>query len=233
MYHEFSVVETIKTSWSVLRKNFAIISIFSLIAFVIVFVLGFIVYYVFTDSLLASIGITVLLITVSFLFLSYIKLIFRLIDKEYYDFEFNEIIPKVKMLFSYLVLLVLVSTLSVLLQNLIEKLDNELTKSLLGILVGIFFEFFFLFILPICTCFIVDDSSGPFESVTQSYRLIKGNFFRYFILFILVEVLFFLSSLTLIGVIFVIPFVNIILVVAYRKLVYSHLDVDDDLAETN
>ena len=233
MYHEFSVVETLKTSWSVLKKNITTIAVFSLIAFLIVFILGFIVYYVFTDNLLASIGITVLFIGVSFLFLCYIKLIFRLMDKEYYDFEFKEIVPGFKMLFSYLVLLILVSALSVFLQHLIEDLNNELTKNLLGICIGIFFEFFFLFILPICTCFIVDDGSGPFESVNQSYHLIKGNFLRYFILFILVEILFFLASITLIGVIFVIPFVNIILVVAYRKLVYSHLDVDDEIAETN
>ncbi|SDT10444.1 hypothetical protein SAMN05216490_2494 [Mucilaginibacter mallensis] len=233
MYHEFSVVETLKTSWSVLKKNFAVVAIFSLIAFFIVFILGFVVYYVFTDSLLASIGITVLFVSVSFLFLSYIKLIFKLMDKEYYDFDFKEIIPRIKMLFSYLILLILVSALSVFLQHLIEGVNNEFTKNILGICIGIFFEFFFLFILPICTCFIVDDSSGPFESVNQSYYLIKGNFLKYFLLFVLVELLFFLASLTLIGVIFVIPFVNIILVVAYRKLVYSHLDVDDDFAETN
>lgn len=233
MYHEFSVVETIKTSWDVLKKNIATISIFSLVAFFIVFILGFLVYYVFTDSLLASIGITVLFIVVSFLFLCYIKLIFRLMDKEYYDFELKEILPRVKMLFSYLLLLILVSILSVFFNHSIDKLDNEFTKNLLGICIGVFFEFFFLFILPICTCFIIDDGSGPFESVGQSYYLIKGNFFRYFILFLIVEGLFFLASLTLIGVIFVIPLVNIILVVTYRKLVYSHQDVEDDIAETN
>ena len=233
MYHQFSVIETIKTSWHVLKKNFATIAIFSLLAFVIVFVLGFVIYNIITDSLLVSIGITLLFVIISFLFLSFIKLIFRLMDKEYYDFEFKEIIPGVKMLFSYLILLIIVSALSVFLTHLIEELNNELAQSLLGICVGIFFEFFFLFILPICACFIVDDSSGPFESVIQSYHLIKGNFFKYFIVFILVEVLFFVASLTLIGVIFVIPFVNIILVVAYRKLVYSHQDVEDDIAETN
>ena len=42
-----------------------------------------------------------------------------------------------------------------------------------------------------------------------------------------------LGAITVIGLILVIPFVNIILLVAYRKLVYSHLDVDDDIAETN
>jgi len=34
-------------------------------------------------------------------------------------------------------------------------------------------------------------------------------------------------------IIFTYPFVNIILAVTYRKLVYSHQDVDDDIAETN
>ena len=41
------------------------------------------------------------------------------------------------------------------------------------------------------------------------------------------------GALTVVGLILVIPFVNIILIVAYRKLVYSHLDVDDDIGETN
>jgi len=42
----------------------------------------------------------------------------------------------------------------------------------------------------------------------------------------------FLGTVTRIGMIFVIPFVNILLIVAYRKLIYSHLDVDDDITET-
>ena len=61
---------------------------------------------------------------------------------------------------------------------------------------------------------------------------IKGNFLKYFLLFIIIEIMVFLGSVTVIGMLFVIPFVNIILVVAYRKLIYSHLDVDDDLTET-
>jgi len=233
MYHPFSVAETIKTAWHVLKKNFATIIIFSLAAFFIVFILVFITYYVISDDLLASIAITVLFIVVSLFFLSFIKLIFLLIDKEYYDFEFKEVVPKIKMLFSYLILLIIVSSLSVFLTNLIEQFHDESVKKVLGVCIGIFFEFFFLLILPICTCFIVDDGSGPFESVNQSYQLIKDTFFKYFMLFVLVEVLFFIASLTLVGILFVFPFVNIILVVAYRKLVYSHQDVDDDIAETN
>jgi uncharacterized membrane protein len=233
MYHQFSVVETIKTSWGIIKKNFATIIVYSVISFIIVLIAAFVIYNVLTDDLLTSIGFIVLLVGISFIFLGFIKLIFQLIDKQFYDFDFKDIIPKAKMLFSYIVLLVIVSTLSVFMSNAIKNLDEGITQNFLGILIGLFFQLFFLFYFPICTCFIVDDGSGPFESVRQSYQLIKGNFFKYFILFIIIETMLFIASLTILGIVFVLPFVNIILVVAYRKLVYSHQDVDDDIAETN
>jgi uncharacterized membrane protein len=232
MYHPFSVTETLRISWNVLKKNFSTIAVYSLLAFLTVVVFGFVIYNLLTDSLLTSIGVVVLLVGISFIFLAFIKLVFQLMDKEYYDFEFSDIIPTIKMLLSYLILLVIVSSLAVFMTNLIKRLDEGLVQNLLGIFVGIFFQFFFLFYFPICTCFIVDDESGPFESVSQSFELIKGNFLKYFLLFIIIEAMVFVGSVTVIGMLFVIPFVNIILVVAYRKLVYSHLDVDDDLTET-
>ncbi|MDB5122227.1 MAG: hypothetical protein JWP94_356 [Mucilaginibacter sp.] len=232
MYHPFSVTETLRISWSVLKKNFSTIAVYSLLAFLIVVVFGFVIYNLLTDSLLTSIGVVVLLVGISFIFLAFIKLVFQLMDKEYYDFDFGDIIPTIKMLLSYLILLVIVSSLAVFMTNLIKRLDEGMVQNLLGISVGIFFQFFFLFYFPICTCFIVDDESGPFESVSQSFELIKGNFLKYFLLFIIIEAMVFVGSVTVIGMLFVIPFVNIILVVAYRKLVYSHLDVDDDLTET-
>ena len=235
MYHTFSVAETIKTAWNILKKNFATIAVYSVIAFLIVLISGFIVYYFFDgESILPSfIGFFVLLTEISFIFLAFIKLVFRLIDKEYYDFEFREIIPKIKILISYLTLLVLVSTLTVLITHLIENFDKGYTQNFIGLTIGVIVQFFFLFYFPICTCFIVDDASGPIEAVIQSFHLIKGNFFKYFLIFIIIEALIFVGSLTILGMLFVIPFVNIILVATYRKLVYSHLDVDDDLSETN
>ena len=232
MYHPFSVAETIKTAWYILKKNFATISVYSVIAFIIVLISGFLIYF-FDDAVLSSIGFVVLLVEISFIFLGFIKLVFRLIDKEYYDFDFSDILPKIKMLVSYLTLLVLVSTLTVIITNLIEKFEAGYTQQVLGIIIGAIVQFFFLFYFPICTCFIVDDESGPFESVAQSFQLIRGNFFKYFLLFLLIEALIAIGSLTIIGMVFVVPFVNIILLVAYRKLVYSHQDVDDDIAETN
>jgi uncharacterized membrane protein len=108
-----------------------------------------------------------------------------------------------------------------------------IAQSVLGIAAGYFFQFFFIFFFPLCTCFIVDDESGPFESVAQSFRLIQGNLIKYFVLFVIIELLIFVGSFTIVGIIFVIPFVNILLTVTYRKLVYSHQDIDDDIAETN
>ena len=147
MYHPFSVTETINIAWQILRKNFATIAVYSLLAFVIVIVLGFIIYNLITDSILTSIGVVFLLVVISFVFLGFIKLVFQLIDKQYYDFDFNDIVPKMKMLLSYLMLLVIVSSLAVLMTNVIRKLDDGMIQSLLGIFIGVFFQFFFSVLL--------------------------------------------------------------------------------------
>lgn len=228
MYHPFSVTQTLSIAWHILKKNFATVAVYSLLAVVLVVGSAFVIYYILADSILTTIGVIFLLVGTSFVFLGFIKLVFQLIDKEYYDFGFGDIVPKVKMLFSYLLLLVIVSSLAVFMTKAIELLNEGFIQSVLGIFVGLFFQFFFLFYFPICTCFIVDDDCGPFDSVTRSYQLIKGNFIKYFMLFILIEAMVFIGSVTIIGMLFVIPFVNILLVVAYRKLVYSHLDVDDE-----
>ncbi|MCR8560518.1 hypothetical protein KXD93_22885 [Mucilaginibacter sp. BJC16-A38] len=232
MFHPFSVTETLNIAWHIFKKNFATIVVYSLLAIVLIGAIVFVIDFILADAILASIGVFVLLIGISFIFLGFIKLVFQLLDREYYDFEFRDIVPKIKMLLSYLTLLVIVSTLAVFMTNLIKNMNESFIQNVLGILVGVFFEFFFLFYFPICTCFIVDDGSGPFESIAQSFQLIKGNFLKYFLLFILIEALVFVGSITIIGMVVVVPFVNILLVVAYRKLIYSHLDVDDDITET-
>jgi len=232
MYHRFSITETISISWHILRKNISAIAVYSLLALVIIGCSAYLIYNVLTDDILKSTGVILLLIGISFIFLGFVKLIFQLIDKEYYEFEFKDVLPKTKMLISYLILLVIVSSIAVLITNVIKILEDGLIQSLLGIFTFLLIQFFFLFYFPICACFIVDDGSGPFESVAQSFNLIKGNFVKYFLLFLLIELMVFLGTVTRIGMIFVIPFVNILLVVAYRKLIYSHLDVDDDITET-
>ena len=232
MYHPFSVTETLSIAWHILKKNFATIAVYTLLAVIIIVGTGFIVKFILVDVILTYIGVIFSIFAFSFIFLGFIKLIFQLIDKEYYDFDFSDIVPKGKMVFSYIILLVLVSTVAVFITNVIKNMEDGLVQNLLGIFSGIVIEIFFLFYFPICACFIVDDNSGPFESVIQSFNLIRGSFLKYFLLFFLIEVMVFLGSITVIGMVFVVPFVNILLVVAYRKLVYSHIDADDDITET-
>lgn len=232
MYHPFSVAQTIVNAWKILKKNFAVIAVYTIVAFVISIVFGFLVKFILIDVILDYMAAIISTIGLSFIFLGFIKLIFQLIDKEYYEFDFTDILPKIKMLLSYILLLIIVSTLAVFVTNAIRAMDDGMVKYLLGIFSGLIVEIFFLFYFPLCACFIVDDDSGPFESVAQSFRLIKGNFWKYLILFLFIEVLVLIASFTVIGLILVVPFVNILLVVAYRKLVYSHQDVDDDVSET-
>jgi hypothetical protein len=232
MYHPFSITETLHIAWHILKKNFATITVYTLTAFVIFVATYFIGDYILIDDILAYTGLIVIMFIISFVFLGFNKLIFQLIDKEYYDFEFRDILPKIKMLFSYIILLVIVSTIAVFVNKAIKNMDDGIIQSLLGVVTGLFIETFFLFYFPICACFIVDEDSGPFESLAQSFNLIKGNFFKYFLLFLIIEAMVLIAYITFLGIIFVVPFVNIVLVVAYRKLVYSHLDVDDDITET-
>src|ERR1700744_2803915 len=178
MYHPFSVTETLSITWNVLKRNFATIAVYSLIAAIVFIGGGFVINLILDDVVLASIGVLLFIGLISFVFLGFIKLVFQLLDKQYYDFDFKDIVPKFKVLFSYLILLVIISTLSVFLSNLVKGMNEGLLQSVLGIGVAIFFEFFFLFYFPICTCFIVDAQSGPFESVVQSFHLIKGNFLK-------------------------------------------------------
>jgi uncharacterized membrane protein len=231
MYHPFSVLDTVKTAWFLIKRNFVVLLVYSLIGFIIVASLAALVLFI-PGNLATSIGVITLLVVVSFIFLGFIKLIFQLIDREYYDFDFKDVVPKIKMLYSYLLLLILVCTLSVLLTNAIKELNEGLTQNILGIIVWAFFQVFFLFYFPICACFIVDDASGPFESVIQSFKLIQGNFIKYFTLFLIIEAMVFIGSVIIVGILFVIPLVNIILVVAYRNLVFSRQDVDEVPNET-
>ncbi|RYZ92720.1 MAG: hypothetical protein EOP47_30050 [Sphingobacteriaceae bacterium] len=233
MYHPFSVAETLRSAWDILKKNFATIIVYSIVSLVAVFLSGFVIYHFLEDAWLAAGGVFLLLVIISYNFLAFIKLTFRLMDKEYYEFELADVIPKFKSVGSYLVLLLIVSTLTVFISNGIKNLEEGMTQNVLGIATGYFFQFFFIFFFPLCTCFIVDDESGPFESVIQSVKLIRGNVIKYLILFVIIEVLISVGTFTIVGVLLVIPFVNILLTVTYRKLVYSHLDVDDDIAETN
>lgn len=232
MYHPFSVTETLSIAWQVLKKNVATIAVYTLISFAVVTGTTIMVNFMILDVAIATAAGIFSIFLVSFIFLGFIKLVFQLIDKEFYEFGFRDIMPSLKMLFSYIILLIIVSTIAVFISACIQRVGNEFLQALVGLFSVVFVEVFFLFYFPICACFIVDENCGPFQSVAQSFQLIKGNFLKYFLLFIIIEAMVLIGYFTRVGMIFVIPFVNLLLVVAYRKLVYSHQDVDDDITET-
>lgn len=241
MYHPFSVAETLKTAWNIFKKNFITIIVYSVIVFLILAVLAFVVeffvppgsYYL---DMLASL---IMLFVQAYTTLGLYKLIFTLIDSDLYEFEFSQIVPSVKMILSYLAVAFLFAIVFVTFKLLLENfVTNELLNELLFIAFIIFGLYIILRIMFFNT-FIVDDDSGPIESLRQSFQLTKGYLLKVLsilgIIMLLIAVPAQLAQFfppASLFIIFSYPFVNIVLMITYRKLVYSHQDVDDVIAET-
>jgi hypothetical protein len=176
-------------------------------------------------------------------------------DKEYYEFEFKEIIPSLKMAFNFIAIII-AYTLLVATLFFINKYLGTYDSILVVVQVLEMILLLFLLVRSIfCVCFIVDDDSKPAESLKQSFEITKGNFFNtLFIGVIIIAIMIitlipFVSILSLFGpnrnnieflvkisfylwFVIAFPAVQVIIMVTYRKLIYSHLDVDDDTAET-
>ncbi|RFZ84876.1 hypothetical protein DYU05_04525 [Mucilaginibacter terrenus] len=244
MYHPFSVGETLKTSWDLLKKNFAVIIIYSILSFLLLIVIGVIISFTYSPSekdfagtmIVSFIGIFVQAFTTLGLY----KLIFTVIDNEYYEFEFKQIVPTFKMVLSYLgvifILAFIITNVNIGLDYLEDDSILRLVITDVLTLVGLYFALRIMFF----NTFIVDDASGPIESIKQSFDLTKGYILK--VVLILLSIIIFIAipawlsqyfPLISITIVFTYPFVNIILAVTYRKLIYSHQDVDDDIAETN
>jgi hypothetical protein len=242
MYHPFSVPDTIRTAWYIFKRNFITIIVFSVISFILLFLLGMMVEMLVSPEAFGSTMFVsfILILTQAFTTLGLYKLIFTLIDSEYYEFEFKQILPGFKMIISYLavafILAFIITNFAILVEYL-EKFSwaDEVIKTV-GVIVALYL---FLRIMFFNT-FIVDDHSGPIESLKQSFKLTKGYLLK--VLVILAIILLFIAlpakisqyyPLASVTIVFTYPFVNIILAVTYRKLIYSHQDVDDDLTETH
>lgn len=242
MYHPFSVAETSKTAWSIFKKNFVTIIVYSFISFLLISVLGIVTEYVISPEAFAGkMAVSFVMVFIqAYTTLGLYKLIFTVIDSEYYEFEFNQVLPAFKSIVSYLTVVFFIAFLVTTFHFLMERLDDypniqtllENVAALIALYIALRIMFFITFA--------VDDQSGAFESIRQSFQLTKGYFFKVLIMLIIILVLIALPAklsqyypIISIAIIFTYPFVNIILAVTYRKLVYSHQDVDDDIAETN
>jgi len=238
MYHPFSIADTIKTAWDIIKKNFVTIIIYSVLA-VLALIIIQLVNFIFnstSDLTVQLILFFLLLIMQGYTTLGLYKLIFTLIDSEFYEFEFSQIVPTMRMVLSYitisLIFAFIVTTYNFFVIDIWLK-DYPATQKAANVLGGLVLMYLALRYM-FCVCFIVDDDSGPFESLSQSFALTKGNLIKIILVLLISIALIALGFIALIiGIIITYPLVNIILVVTYRKLVYSHQDVDDDIAETN
>lgn len=256
MYHPFSIAETIKTAWDVIRKNYISLIVYSVISLICYEVISFLTGFIFIyDNDYSKVTFVLFMMLVqSYLVLSFYKLILTLIDREYYEFEFKDILPSLKMALSFVTVGILYTFLigTIIFINL--KFAND---SLLGSIldkVEIIGIGYLLIRSIFCLCFIVDDDSGPFESLRQSFAITRNNFFK-IIGLILIVVLFIALLLVIINLFitllfnveddsFIIriagicwfavsfPTVQVMIMATYRKLVYSTKDLDDNISET-
>jgi hypothetical protein len=241
MYHEFSVLETVKTSWDIFKKNVITIIVYSVISFIALAILAVLIEFLFSpEEFAAKMGVSLILIFLqAYTTLGLYKLIFTVIDSEYYEFELKQVFPGIKMILSYLGVVFLLAFITTNFSVAIDRLDNYPNLQFVLKTILVFVALYFALRIMFFNTFIVDDKSGPLESLKQSFELTKGYFLK--VLVILVIIVLFIAvpavlseyfPLTSLIIIFTYPFVNIILVVTYRKLVYSHLDVDDEITET-
>ena len=256
MYHPFTISETIKTAWDVIKKNYVSLIVYSLIMLICYQVIQFIFEFIFySENPYGQVANVLLAMLVqSYLALSFYKLILTLMDKQYYEFEFRDIVPSLRMALSFVSIgtfyIVLIG--SIIFLNLFIIKDPGI-RQVMDIIEKLGIGY--LLIRSIfCLCFIVDEDSGPVEALLQSFRITRNNFFKLLALVLIVvgfiailliiitmaiTVLFdtdnngYVTSIAGIGWFAIsFPVVQVMIMASYRKLVYSHKDVDDDVSET-
>jgi len=259
MLHPFSIIGTLKLSWAVLRKNFVTLIIYSIVS---LFVYGFLnvlsILLFINDSLVSQLVLFFVQILIqSYLTLSFYRLILTLMDKEYYEFEFKEIMPTFKMAFNFIVVIIAYTLLVAILYCVNRFLEPYESILFIFHLLEMALVLFLLVRSIFCVCFIVDDDSHPLESLRQSFGITSGNFFNTLFIGVIIMVIMIVTLIPFVSILslfrpsrdnidflikisfylwFVVafPMVQVIIMVTYRKLIYSHLDVDDDdIAETN
>jgi hypothetical protein len=255
MYHPFTIADTIKTAWDVIKKNYITLIVYTIISLIcyelISFLTGFIVVY---DNAYSQVAFVLFLMLVqSYLALSFYKLLLTLLDREYYEFEFKDVVPSLRMALSFVSIGVLYTVLiaTVIFIN-SHFIDNENVRYVLDKVENIALGY--LLVRSIfCLCFIVDEDSGPIESLKQSFHITRHQFFRLLALIVIVvgfiAILLLLITMiitllfdtdnsgyiiSLAGVLWFaisFPTVQVMIMVCYRKLVYSTKDIDDDISE--
>src|SRR6187402_2055982 len=126
MYHPFSVAETTKTAWNIFKKNFITIIVYSAISFLILSVLAVLTQFLISPEEFAGKMIVsfILIFVQAYTTLGLYKLIFTVIDSEYYEFEISQVLPAFKMIVSYLIVVFSIAFLITTFHFLILRLDD-------------------------------------------------------------------------------------------------------------
>ena len=140
------------------------IIVFSVISFILLGLVGAIIEVIFSPEEFVQRMLLFLIevIIQAYTTLGLYKLIFTVIDSEYYEFEFKQVLPSFRMLYSYLgavfLLAFIVTNCSVAIERLASYPDVQFVVETVVVVVVAFF-------LLCGSCFsirfIVDDSSGP------------------------------------------------------------------------
>lgn len=257
MYHPFSITQTIATAWTVLKKNFVTLVVYSIVSLFVYEMVDFFNDFIFVDDNRWSqfLLILVQMIVQAYLALSFYKLILTLMDKEFYEFSFRDILPSIKMTFNFVLIALLYGVLIAFFLFIDLLIERNFGISLIVQILELIIILYLLLRSIFCVCFIVDDDSKPLESLKQSFEITKDNFFKtlsIFVIIILIMVLVLIPVIVIINIfgldrpeygfifklafycwfLLTFPFVQVIIMVTYRRLVYSHLDVDDDVTES-
>jgi len=236
MYHPFSIRETLLLAWKVIRENFMTVILFSaIISAIQIFVIPFIYMFVFDPKNIYTnlfIGIPLLLLMAATT-LSLYKLIFVLIDQEYYEFEFSQILPRFRNVYRVAIIGFILAAGAVFFQVGMQQLEQmSHVAAVIVNVMSILATFYIGLRLQFTFCYILDDDSSIREAMMQSIELTRNNAWNMFLLFLIVVSFIMLGFMAfVIGIIFTYPFVNILLVVSYRRLIYSKQDVDDQVTE--
>ncbi|RYE22564.1 MAG: hypothetical protein EOP42_24260 [Sphingobacteriaceae bacterium] len=238
MYHPFSIAETFKTAWDVTKKNFLSIIVYAAIVTVVLGVVQFFsaVVDLSNDAFAGFLVFLILMMIQTYATLGLYKLVFTLMDNEYYEVDFSQMLPTMKMVWSFIAICLLLAfaivTINIGIEKGLENYSNNIIQNVkvLEVMLILYAALRYMF----CACFIVDDNSGPIESLRQS-RILTKHHLLHLLALLGIMVLVIASGFFLIGkiVLVLFPFVNVILIVTYRKLVFSTMDVDDDVAETH
>ena len=260
MHHPFTIAETLKKAWDVIKKNYIILIVFTMITFFCNFAIKIIDDSLYYEGTYISIAIRLIIMLLeAYVTLAFYKLLLTLIDREYYEFSFKDIIPSFKMAINA----VIIGLIVIFILGTVLFLDSKITTNetvmktiaWLQVICGIYLSIRLIF----CLCFIVDDDSRAIESLKQSFTVTRNNFLK--LLALLLIIIFIVAILLLIinvvitlfvtenstavdylielGAIcwfaIAFPTVQVMIISTYRKLLYSYKDVDEDdnIAETN